>query len=213
MSRTITAAVICLAEGYLLGSLSFSIIVSRLLRGEDIRNFGSNNAGMTNILRTYGKKYALLCGAGDFLKGLLAVLLGRLIFSLFGVGGFDPGYVAGAAAVVGHMFPLYFGFRGGKGVLTGLGVIVALSPITFLLVLLVAIPILYFSRIVSLASVIGAILYPFASYLVHRLRGQPVLLDTIFACVFGVVILYMHRANIKRLLAGTEYRFGQKPKS
>lgn len=201
---------LCLLEGYLLGSVSFSIIVSRVFKGEDIRNFGSKNAGMTNILRTYGKKYALMCGAGDFCKGLLAVLIGRLIFSLMGLTLFDAGYPAGIAAMLGHLFPLYFGFKGGKGVLTGLGVMVSLSPVTFICVLAVALPLLYFTRIVSLASITGAILYPFFTVIVHKLQNRPALLDGVFAAVCGAIVLYMHRANIKRLLNGTEYRFGQK---
>lgn len=212
MGRILTASLICLVGGYLLGSVSFSIMVSKLFKGEDIRDFGSKNAGMTNILRTYGKKYALICGLGDFAKGFLAVVLGRLVFLGLAVSGFDPGYVAGAGVVLGHMFPLYFGFRGGKGVLTGMGVIVAISPITVLVVLAVALPLLYFTRIVSMASVVGALLYPVVSFFVHRLRSQPFVLDMIFALIFSSVILYMHRANIKRLISGTEYRFGQKPK-
>ena len=210
MGKTVLGVALCLLEGYLLGSLSFSIIVSYAFKGEDIRNFGSKNAGMTNILRTYGKKYAFLCGAGDFCKGLLAVLLGRLIFLLLGLTAFDAGYPAGIAAMLGHLFPLYFGFKGGKGVLTGLGVMVTLSPVTFVCVLVVALPLLYFTRIVSLASITGAALYPFFTVIVHKLQNRPSLLDGIFAAVCGAIVLYMHRANIKRLLNGTEYRFGQK---
>lgn len=213
MGNLFFAVALCAAQGYLLGSLSFSIIVSKALKGQDIRNYGSKNAGMTNILRTYGKKYAVLCGVGDLAKGLAAVLLGRFLFSIFGIGLFDAGYIAGAAAVLGHMFPLYFGFRGGKGVLTGLGVVIALSPLTIAIILAVVLPILFFSKIVSLASVTGAALYPFATLAVHLLqgvRGAPLALDTAFAAVFGGVILFMHRANIQRLVNGTEYRFGQK---
>jgi glycerol-3-phosphate acyltransferase PlsY len=210
VEKILLGVALCLLEGYLLGSLSFSIIVSRVFKGDDIRNHGSKNAGMTNILRTYGKKYALLCGVGDFSKGLLAVLLGRLVFQLLGLTVFDAGYTAGMAALMGHLFPLYFGFRGGKGVLTGLGVMVALSPVTFVCVLAVALPLLYFTRIVSLASITGAALYPFFTVIVHRLQGRPALLDGIFAAICAVIILYMHRANIQRLRNGTEYRFGQK---
>lgn len=210
MGRLILGSALCLVEGYLLGSLSFSIIVSKLVKGDDVRKYGSKNAGMTNVLRTYGKACALLCGIGDFSKGVLAVLLARLIF--YGLGGapFDPGYLAGAAALLGHLFPLYFGFRGGKGVLTGLGIILTLSPVTFLVIVVIELPLLYFTRIVSLSSVTGAVLYPIATFTVHYLQGRPLILDTVFAAVFGCVVLYMHRANIKRLLNGTEYRFGQK---
>lgn len=203
---------LCLIEGYLLGSLSFSVIVSKTLCGDDVRNHGSKNAGMTNVLRTYGKKYALLCGIGDFSKGLIAVLLGRLLFSLWDITLFDAGYAAGAAALLGHLFPLYFSFKGGKGVLTGLGVLLALSPVTFVIVLVLALPLLFVTRIVSLASITGSALYPLVTLIVHKWQGKPVLLDTIFAVAIAAVIIYMHRANIVRLLNGTEYRFGSKNK-
>lgn len=213
MTTIFIGAALCLLIGYLLGSLSFSIIVSKLFKGEDIRNYGSKNAGMTNILRTYGKRYALLCGIGDFSKGLAAVLIGRLIFHLLGITAFDAGYVAGFAAMLGHLFPLYFGFRGGKGVLTGLGVMLSLSPLTFLIVLIIALPLLFGTRIVSLASITGAICYPIITILVHSLQGRPVILDAVFAALCGVIVLYMHRANIQRLINGTEYRFGEKKKT
>ncbi|PWM35283.1 MAG: acyl-phosphate glycerol 3-phosphate acyltransferase [Clostridiales bacterium] len=209
---TILASAICLVEGYLLGSLNFSIMVSRLFKGEDIRNYGSKNAGMTNILRTYGKKYAVMVGVGDFCKGVCAVFIGRLIFSLMGVTLFDAGYAAGAAALLGHLFPLYFGFKGGKGVLTGLGVVLTLSPLSFAIIVLLELPLLYFTRIVSLASVTGAILYPIVTCVVHILQRRPFILDTVFSVALAGVVLYMHRANIKRLLSGTEYRFGQDKK-
>lgn len=207
----ILASALCLLEGYLLGSLSFSIILSKTFKGQDIRNFGSGNAGMTNILRTYGKKYAFLCGLGDFSKALVAVLLARLLFAWMGQDAFDPGYLAGIATMAGHLFPLYFGFRGGKGVLTGLGVMLALDPLTFVIVLAIALPLLFATRIVSLASITGAALYPIVTCVLRLVMSQPVLFDTFFAFLCGAVVIYMHRANIRRLLNGTEYRFGQKP--
>lgn len=212
MGTAIVATAVCICAGYLLGSLNFSIILSKTFKGEDIRNYGSKNAGMTNILRTYGKKYAVMCGAGDFSKGLLAVLLGRLLFHALGIHPFDVGYAAGAAAMVGHLFPLYFGFRGGKGVMTGLGVIIALDPIAFAVVLALVLPLLFATRIVSLASVTGAALYPVVTLIVRLVLRRPVLADTAFALIFGCLVLYMHRANIKRLVSGTEYRFGGKKK-
>lgn len=207
----ILASALCLLEGYLLGSLSFSIILSKTFKGQDIRNFGSGNAGMTNILRTYGKKYAFLCGLGDFSKALVAVLLARFLFAWMGQDAFDPGYLAGIATMAGHLFPLYFGFRGGKGVMTGLGVMLALDPLTFVIVLAIALPLLFATRIVSLASITGAALYPIVTCVLRLVMGQPVLFDTFFAFLCGAVVIYMHRANIRRLLNGTEYRFGQKP--
>ena len=210
--QTVLATILAAAAAYLLGSVSFAVVVSKGLYHQDVRQFGSGNAGMTNILRTYGKKYAVMVGVGDFCKGVCAVFIGRLIFSLMGVTLFDAGYAAGAAALLGHLFPLYFGFKGGKGVLTGLGVVLTLSPLSFAIIVLLELPLLYFTRIVSLASVTGAILYPIVTCVVHILQRRPFILDTVFSVALAGVVLYMHRANIKRLLSGTEYRFGQDKK-
>ena len=140
--------------GYLLGSLNFSIILSRL-RGDDVRSHGSGNAGMTNMLRTYGKLPAAMTFIGDFLKGTLAVVLGRMVagaaLAVYG------GLFGALGALLGHMFPLYFGFKGGKGVATGLGLLAALDPASFLIVAVIFIPIAPITGYVSLASVLGRV--------------------------------------------------------
>ncbi len=204
------AAAACALVGYLLGSLSFAILVSRWMFGKDIRQFGSGNAGMTNILRTFGKGAAIAVLLGDFLKGVAGVLVGRYIFSLMGVTGADGGYIAGLFAILGHLFPLYFGFKGGKGVLTSCGVILMLNPYVLLALLLPLLPVLFIVKIVSLISIIGAVLYPFVTYGVLALQNKPALYDALFAVPISILIIYMHRENIKRLRAGTEHRFGSK---
>ena len=108
---------------YLLGSINFAIIVSKIYAHDDVRKYGSKNAGMTNILRTYGKLPAFFTLLGDFFKGVLAVVIARTIFSAMGVDAFDAGYAAGFFALLGHLYPVFFGFKGGKGVLTSLGII------------------------------------------------------------------------------------------
>lgn len=195
--------------GYLLGSVNFAVVVSRLLYHDDVRNYGSGNAGMTNMLRTYGKKAAFLTGLGDFFKGTLAVIIGRWVFVSIGVTAFDGGFVGMIAVLMGHLFPLYFHFKGGKGILCCCGAILVLNPIAFLFLLVGAVPIAFITRIVSLASIIGAAGFPFLTYGIAVFRGEPHRLNTLFAIVGAVIVIYMHRENIKRLLNGTEKRIGK----
>ena len=205
------AAVVALVS-YLLGSVSFAVIVSRIGAKDDVRNHGSGNAGMTNILRSYGKKMAAFTAIGDFGKGVIAVALGRIIFSLAGIQGIDAGYIAGLFVILGHLYPLVFGFKGGKGVLTSLGAAVIVSPIPFLVIAGIAIPTVFAVKIVSLISVIGFALYPFVVVAVDLLLNKPFLGELIFALVVSGLGIWKHRGNIQRLRAGTEYKFGQKNK-
>lgn len=199
---------------YLIGSVSFAIIVSRIAAQEDVRNHGSGNAGMTNILRNYGKKMAALTAAGDFGKALVAVALGRMIFQIMGIHLLDGGYVAGFFAILGHLFPIYFGFRGGKGVLTSLGVILMLNPLVFIIILIPLLPMVFLTKIVSLTVCVGYILTPIVTLLVDtywlRLPEGARLFDFFFICAVAFLGVVMHRQNIVRLLRGQEYRFGQK---
>ena len=197
---------------YRLGSVSFAGIVSRIGAKDDVRNHGSGNAGMTNILRSYGKKMAAFTAIGDFGKGVIAVALGRIIFSLAGIQGIDAGYIAGLFVILGHLYPLFFGFKGGKGVLTSLGAAVIVSPIPFLVIAGIAIPTVFAVKIVSLISVIGFALYPFVVVAVDLLLNKPFLGELIFALVVSGLGIWKHRGNIQRLRAGTEYKFGQKNK-
>lgn len=205
------AAVVALVS-YLLGSVSFAVIVSRIGAKDDVRNHGSGNAGMTNILRSYGKKMAAFTAIGDFGKGVIAVALGRIIFSLAGIQGIDAGYIAGLFVILGHLYPLFFGFKGGKGVLTSLGAAVIVSPIPFLVIAGIAIPTVFAVKIVSLISVIGFALYPVVVVAVGLLLNKPFLGELIFALVVSGLGIWKHRGNIQRLRAGTEYKFGQNNK-
>ena len=140
---------------YLLGSLNFGVIISRLRYGDDIRRHGSGNAGATNALRTYGKLAAVLVLAGDFLKGTFAVLLGSMI-----AGQLLGGWVASLLVILGHMFPAFFGFRGGKGVATAAGAILLLNPYSLAGLLAVFVVVTAATRYVSLASVLAAASFP-----------------------------------------------------
>ncbi len=212
---TILAAALCAGCAYLLGSLNFAIIVSRLFFHKDIRQFGSGNAGMTNILRTFGKPAAAAVLAGDVLKGTCSVLLGKLFFTLLApqAGVLIGAYLAAMGAILGHLFPVYFGFKGGKGVSVATGAILAIEPAIVGALLVVFLVVILCSRIVSLASITVAALYPVFTFLYFtffdREYGHP-WLNTFFAAVLGGLVIYMHRANIQRLRSGTEYKFGQK---
>ncbi len=205
------AAVVALVS-YLLGSVSFAVIVSRIGAKDDVRNHGSGNAGMTNILRSYGKKMAAFTAIGDFGKGVIAVALGRIIFSLAGIQGIDAGYIAGLFVILGHLYPLFFGFKGGKGVLTSLGAAVIVSPIPFLVIAGIAIPTVFAVKIVSLISVIGFALYPVVVVAVDLLLNKPLWGELLFSLIVSSLGIWKHRSNIQRLRAGTEYKFGQKNK-
>ncbi len=193
--------VLSAGAGYLIGSLSFSILLSRSQYKDDIRNYGSGNAGMTNMLRTFGKWAAVVVFAGDFLKGLAAVLLGGAI------GGEAGALLAGFFAVVGHVFPLYFHFRGGKGVATSAGVILGLHPLVLLVLGSVFLLVLFLSRIVSLSSICAAVSYPITALLLRLPRPELLL-----SVVLAALVIWLHRANIGRLMRGEEHRFGVKKK-
>lgn len=207
---TIGATAITALIAYLLGSISFAIIVSKVHAHDDVRKYGSKNAGMTNILRTYGKLPAFFTLLGDFLKGVLAVVIGRWIFLTMGITAFDAGYVAGFFALLGHLYPVYFGFKGGKGVLTSLGIILVVNPLVFFILLIIFLPILFITKIVSLISITGALLYPVITLVVDLCLRKPALFDVLFAALFSVIVIYKHKDNIRRLLNGTEKRIGDK---
>jgi len=192
--------------GYLLGSLNTSLIVGKFY-GIDVRHHGSGNAGMTNTMRTLGKKAALFVLLGDALKGILAFLAGYYFCGGTPQGNLG-GMLAGTAAVLGHLWPVFFGFRGGKGVLTTFAVVLMIDWPIALGLLVVFIIILVLTRYVSLGSVIAVFLFPIASLVFGRSIET-----VVFAVIIAVLIIIRHRANIKRLVSGTEskFSFGKKP--
>lgn len=214
--------------GYLLGSINWSIILTRQFKNkEDIRKYGSGNAGMTNVLRSVGKLPAALTFVGDFLKCVAAVLLARLML-YYGcqwagapLAWIEIGqYIAGFCCVLGHIFPIYYGFRGGKGVVTSAAMIAILDWRVFLLVLLVFVIFFLWKKIVSLASISAAVAYPILTFLVtffFDCKESPLLRDTgtgyslayvgvltLFSLCIGATVVIKHRANIGRLLRGEE---------
>lgn len=215
--KYVLAILICAVISYLMGSCNSAIITVKLMNGEDIRKFGSNNAGLTNTLRCFGKLPALFTLLGDLLKGILAVIICKLICNLFGIGvGTENdvhfiGYVAGFFAVLGHIFPIYYGFKGGKGVLVGVSVFIVIDPIVFGVLILIFAIILSISKYVSLSSIIATICCPIVTFLVrYFLIGEAVGLSALYAVMtipICVVITIMHKSNIKRLKSGTENKF------
>ena len=185
---------------YLMGSLSTAVIVSRLSGLPDPREQGSKNPGATNVLRLGGKKAAALTLAGDALKGLLPVLLGRYL-------GAAPDLLAaiGLAAFLGHLYPVFFGFKGGKGVATALGVLTGFSGLVGLSVLATWILMAWLFRFSSLAALTAATLAP---VYVWFLLQSPVLAGA--ALTLALLLISRHRANIERLLRGEESRIGKK---
>lgn len=189
--------------GYLVGSINSSIIVGRIIKNIDIRTMGSGNAGATNVLRTLGKGPAALVLLGDVLKGIIAVLLGRLIT------GNDTGAIIGGFfAVIGHNWPLYFNFKGGKGILTSAAVIFMLTPKIALAVVIFAVLVIALTRYVSLGSLLGAVLYTVMIIVLDN--KNPMLI--VFSILLSGLAIYRHKGNIKRLQDGTETKIGEKRK-
>jgi glycerol-3-phosphate acyltransferase PlsY len=184
---------------YLLGSMSFAIIIPRLWgTSRDIRREGSGNAGATNVLRTQGKLQGALVLLGDLLKGVLAVWLG---LALAGDAG---GGAAGGLVLLGHCFPLFFGFKGGKGVATAAGALLVLLPQALAVLLVVFLLTVALARMVSLGSLTGALTLPVCLWF-FRPPG-PVAFFGLFA---AILVFWNHRDNIKRILAGTENKLGK----
>ena len=214
--------IIMIAVPYLLGGINTSIIVTKLKTGKDIRTMGSGNAGLTNTLRTQGKAVAGIVLLGDVAKSVLAIWAVRLAFQF--LGGVDTtvlengmnwvGYMAGFMAVIGHVFPVYYGFRGGKGVLSAISAIFTLDWRTGCVLLAVFIIIVAITRYVSLGSCIASSLYGFGTLaFVYFMDGDPAgIVCTFIAFFTAALVIFMHRGNIKRLATHTEKKLGEKAK-
>jgi acyl phosphate:glycerol-3-phosphate acyltransferase len=191
---------IALAAAYLIGSMTFATILVKIFKGVDIRTVGSGNAGGTNVLRTAGMPLAVATALLDVGKGVLAVCLMRAVT-------FDPRWLGAAAvaAVVGHVFPLWFGFRGGKGVATAVGGFAVLAPFAVLVVVAAFAAVVALTRYVSLGSLTAACLLPVTmGVLFHAPEGE-----VVAAVAAALILIVSHRANVRRLLDGTERRLGR----
>ncbi len=198
---------ISVVVAYLLGSLNFSIIISKLLLKKDIRNYGSGNAGSTNSLRVMGGKKTILVLLGDILKGVVAMIICNLICDATLLGA--TRVAAGIACVLGHSFPVYFGFKGGKGVLTTAAVGAFIDWRVCLTALAVFFVVVLIWKFVSLGSIAAIGPLPIWFYLYG---GENMIPNVCFGFIVAVLIVYLHRGNIKRLLAGTENKLSFKKK-
>ena len=191
---------------YLLGSISFSLVAVYLLKHSDLRRIGSGNAGATNVLRAAGRWPALVVLALDIAKGIVPVRIARALGA--------PAEIAAAAAlavVLGHVFPLFFGFRGGKGVATGFGALLQLFPLPGVAALVIFLALVLFTRYVSLGSIVAAASLPLAAWLFGRAGWAPAPSAAVLALATAAVavVVLRHSGNISRLLAGAERRLGE----
>ena len=192
---------------YFIGSISFSVIFSRKFAGFDVRDKGSGNAGTTNVLRTVGKRVAALTLVCDILKGVIAIAIAIIagkIWSEIDVQILK--YLAGFFAILGHTFPIFFEFRGGKGVATALGVLITLNWKIGLICLIFALVLMIFTKMVSVGSIMAAILYPILTVFM----GEAKLSSIIISMAIGLLVIFNHRSNIKRLKNGTENKLSFK---
>lgn len=191
---------------YLIGSISFSVIISKKMAGFDVREKGSKNAGSTNVLRTVGKKAAVITLLCDVLKGVVAVLIAYIVGKFVNDVNVNKAILVQVAAlcvVIGHTFPIFFKFKGGKGVATSLGIVLLLNWQIGLICLVFALVLMILTRMVSLGSISAAILFPVLTIFItenYLVEGNYI----IFGILLAAFVVYNHRANVKRILTGTE---------
>jgi glycerol-3-phosphate acyltransferase PlsY len=200
----LAAPLLAIVAGYLVGSLSFAVIVSRLMGLADPRSYGSGNPGATNVLRSGNKAAAILTLALDALKGYVPVFVALLFGPRVGLGETTAAFV-GLAAFVGHLWPVFFRFQGGKGVATAAGALLAINPLLGVAALATWIIIAAFFRYSSLASIVAAVFAPFYQALIWGV--EPLLLAIMG---MSLLLIWRHEGNIRKLLAGTESKLGQK---
>lgn len=218
--------------GYLLGSINFAIIITKIVdKNKDIREMGSGNAGFTNVLRSVGKGPAIFTIVFDFIKAIIAVIIGGILFSLIASNSEIQSiefssygkYLAGFSCIAGHMFPIYFGFKGGKGVVTTAALMAVVDWRVFIAVIVLFLIIFLISKIISLGSLICAVFYPIATFLctffIDYIPSQGtknvhsiiyVVISTLFALLIGMCVIIKHKDNIKRLINGTEKKITAK---
>lgn len=193
---------------YAIGSVNFSVILSKKIAGFDVREKGSGNAGTTNMLRSVGKGAAALTLILDILKGLVAILIAKYIVGNLAEGANTAilAQLAGFFVVVGHTFPMFFGFKGGKGVATALGVLLLVNPLIGGICLVFALTVMALTRMVSLGSIMAAVLFPVLTIFIEDGYIADGYSYIIFGIAMAVLVIFNHRANLKRIYNGTENR-------
>ena len=201
---------------YLIGSVNFSVIISKKIAGFDVREKGSGNAGSTNMLRSVGKKAAAVTLLCDILKGVVAIIISVLVGNIVKEANRELLLqVAGIAVVIGHTFPIFFGFKGGKGVATSLGILLMTNWQIGLICLVFAIVLIVLTRMVSLGSCAAAILFPVLTLFINNsytilTEGKNGNTYFVYSVILAIIVLYNHRSNIQRLMNGTENRISFK---
>lgn len=204
------AAILTAVIAYLLGSINPAIIITRICIHKDIRDFGSGNAGMTNVLRTVGLIPGIITFICDIAKGVIAVILGGLLFTYLG-GYANPqlgAYTAGIFVMAGHLFPIYYHFKGGKGISTYAGILAVIDWRVMVIGLSIFLIILLITKYVSLGSIFAAISTPISTFVLHTVANtspfSDQVWDTVFSLILAAVTVAMHHENIKRLIHGNE---------
>lgn len=204
MWLSIVSLVIYTLAPYLLGSLNTAVIVSRVMYNDDIRRYGSGNAGFTNVMRTFGMKAAAFTFVGDILKTVISVMIGWCFF------GYLSAYIAGFACFIGHILPCFYQFRGGKGVLCASAMLFMLDWRLFFIEVAIFLVAVFVTKYISFGSILGAMTYPLIlnrmnAHLENRLGTIEMI-----AMAIGVIIVWKHRENLKRIFNGTESKFSFK---
>ena len=207
--------IVMLLIAYVIGSINFSVIFSKKFAGFDVREKGSGNAGSTNMLRSVGKGAAALTLICDILKGVVAISIAIILGNMFK----DTNkellvQIAGIAVIIGHTFPIFFGFKGGKGVATSLGILLMSNWQIGLICLVFALILMILTRMVSLGSCAAAVLFPVLTLFINDnytvlTEGKNGTTYFIYSLILAIIVLFNHRSNIKRILNGTENRLGK----
>lgn len=201
---------------YLIGSINFSVLISKKMAGFDVREKGSGNAGTTNMLRSVGKKAAAITLICDILKGVISIVIAIIVGNISK--NLDRELllqIAGIAVVLGHTFPIFFGFKGGKGVATSLGVLLISNWQIGLICLVFAVVLMALTRMVSLGSCAAAVLFPVLTLFINQhytvlTDGKSGRVYFVYSVILAIIVLYNHRSNIKRILSGTENKLSFK---
>ena len=209
------AYIIVAIIAYLIGSVNFSILISKKMAGFDVREKGSGNAGTTNMLRSVGKKAAAITLICDILKGVISIVIAIIVGNI--AKNLDRELllqIAGIAVVLGHTFPIFFGFKGGKGVATSLGVLLISNWQIGLICLVFAVVLMALTRMVSLGSCAAAVLFPVLTLFINQhytvlTDGKSGRVYFVYSVILAIIVLYNHRSNIKRILNGTENKLGK----
>lgn len=208
----VLAVLLCTVGGiiaYFLGSLNFAVIISKVKFHEDIRKYGSGNAGMTNMLRTYGKSAAAFTLLGDAAKAAVSVMIGTLLCGEAGA------YIAGLCCVIGHSFPIYYGFKGGKGIVVTAMTILCLDWLAFVILFAIFVLLVATTKYLSLGSIIGMLLYPLMLNRLYPFTHGGMsegAVPAIVSLLNAALVIWLHRENIKRLMQGKENKFSLKKK-